>query len=129
MAMEFSSTKLPSGRPALYIKCSGQVTADDAERLKREAGLNGQYYGLPMLNIMAPGTDVSMEARKIFANMGDTTGDYPVAFVLDSAPLRLIINFIIKAGNLKRTTPTNLKFFSEESEAMKWLDVESQKQG
>mgnify|MGYP001470302603 CR=1 FL=1 len=127
MGMEFSSTKLRSGRPAVFIRSSGQVSGEDAERVKREVGPNGQYHGLPMLTTVEPETNFSMEARKGFADMGDATADYPVAVVLTSAPMRLIIHFIVKASNLKRERPTNLKFFSDESAAMKWLDSEAQR--
>ena len=129
MGMEFLSTKLASGRPAVFVKVTGLVTGDDATRLKQNVAPGAPYAGLPMLTNVAGDADFSMEARKGFADMGDATGDAPIAVVMTSAPLRMVINFIVKAGNLKRKKPTNLKFFAEESEARKWLDAELDKPG
>ena len=128
MGMDFSSTHLPSGRPALLIKVSGPVGQEDVDRLTQHIGKDGQYHRLPMLSLIASDADYSMEARRGFANMGGDTGvQAPVAVVMNSAPLRMIINFIVKAGNLRSGKPTNLKFFAAEDEARKWLDAECDK--
>lgn len=76
---------------------------------------------------MAEGTEYSIEARKGFASMGQAQPGVigpPTAVVIKSASLRMVVNFIVKANNVARKTPTRVKFFSEMEPALAWLDAE-----
>jgi hypothetical protein len=124
MVMEYSPGKTPKGRQCVLLLSSGTVTFDEADRFANLLLPGGEFYGMPLMATVKDGTDFTLDARKRFANMGNTNDDFPTAIVITSAPVRLMINFIVKASNLTRSKPSVVKFFSEKGEAMKWLDEE-----
>lgn len=123
MTVELSPMTTPRARAAMQMKVRGVMTLEDAAQYKRATEPGGAAYGLPLLCLVDEGTDIPVEVQKSFADVSDS-GEAPVAVVITSAPLRMVINFIVKAGNLSRPRPLKLKFFSEPVSAAAWLDTE-----
>lgn len=119
MPMTFSAATTPGGHACLRTVSKGEVTAEDAQALHKAISPGGPFSGKPILGMVERGATFSAEARKAFtfaASPGDVP--VPVAVVVSSAPLRVMLGFVIRiAGSAAHT-----QFFAEEGEAVAWLD-------
>lgn len=120
MPIVFAADKTPKGNPFVRTMSSGAVTAADAQALNAALVPGQPLSGLALLGVVAPGASFSAEARQAFTtgNNDPTAKRMPVAVVVSSAPLRVMISFIIRiAGSADET-----RFFSNEAEALAWID-------
>jgi hypothetical protein len=102
------------------------VTLEHAMAAKQDLGVGGRFHNMPTVSIIDRGANYSPEARKVFGNMSDLLA--PTALVVDHAPTRVMLNFIIKAATLKAMAmgnindTANVQFFKTEAEAVAWVD-------
>ena len=75
--------------------------------------------GLPILAVVTEGAKFSPEARQAFTKMNANGAQQaPVAVVVSSAPLRVMLGFIIRLSGASSVT----KFFGTEADALTWLE-------
>lgn len=118
MPMAHSTQKLADGRPYLHLESSGRVTGEEARALMARMSPGGDLTGLPLLAVMESKVDMEPEARKAFASLNNGDKPIKVALVTASAPLRVVLNFVIKLSPQINET----KFFSNSAEALAWLE-------
>jgi hypothetical protein len=116
MSITWEGQKSPGGKPYLRTVSAGDVTAEDVQKLNKVISPGGEFADLPMLALVAPGANFSAEARNGFTSM--TGGaERPIAVVVSSAPMRVMLTFIIRLSDAVKMT----KFFGTEDDARKWL--------
>ncbi|MDP1828838.1 MAG: hypothetical protein Q8L48_36595 [Archangium sp.] len=120
MPMTFAPSKTPNGHPILRMVSSGEVTAADADNLTRSVTPGGPWENLPLLAIVEAGASFSAEARQAFTRSNDdkTKKRMPVAVVVTSAPLRVMLSFVVRMSGAAGHT----RFVSSEAEALSFLD-------
>ncbi len=109
----------PAGVAALRSQGSGVVSGDDAHKLQ---AVVRAHAGWPLLSFQEAGSSFSVEGRQAFVNFGETIP--AIAVVVTSAPVRVMLSFIIRASQIAGAAAANVKFFTTESEAIAWLDAE-----
>ena len=127
MTIELTKMTTPKGRPAVHMRSSGYMTGDDAAKVNTSLQPGAPFADLPIFAVVTEDAEFSVEARKGFASMGGANpenSDLPTAVVLRSTPQRMMISFIMKASDQLRGRKTPMKFFSNEAEALGWLDAE-----
>lgn len=121
MTMTYDLFKTAKGHTVVRIVSSDDVTADQANKLNADMAAGAKFANLPILALVEPGANFSPEARKAFTSQqGGATN--PVAIVVNSAPLRVMLTFIIRISGAAAAT----RFFSSEAEAQAWLDEKLQ---
>lgn len=120
MPITFTAHQTPKGKPYVRTHSFGVVTGEDAETMMAKMREGAPYYGAGVLSVADTGTDMKPEARRIFTESPGTEGSKlraPVAIVLNSAPLRVLMGFVIRVSGSSPYT----KFFSNEDEAKAWI--------
>lgn len=123
MPVNYGSTTTPKGRNVYRTESTGEVTDVHAREYSQK--VTKEAIGLPLLAVIRRGVDMSAAARKEFSSINAGTGDQAIgvmAFVVESAPLRVMMSFIFKVIGM---TP---KMFSEETEALAFIDAELDRQ-
>jgi hypothetical protein len=115
MPITFQKATSPGGMLYAHTVSAGEISPADAVDFEKKIGPGGDYENLPMLAVVAPGASYSPQARQALAAMG--TGPLPIAVVVSSAPLRVMLAFVARASNAK------VKFFGAEPEAIAWLEA------
>jgi hypothetical protein len=121
MKMTLSTTR--SGKPLVRSTSSGLLTEDDARQFHEAFSTSGPYRGLPLLAEMEKDTSFTAQSRKIFVQ--PNTGLTKAAIVINSAPLRVMLNFMVKASAIGGRPDTMTQFFSTIPEAESWLAEDS----
>lgn len=117
--MTATQSKTPKGKTYLNLFSSGDVSATDAEALMKDIAPGMPNANLPILAIVAEGAKFSPEARQAFTKMNSGDAQQaPVAVVVSSAPLRVMLGFIIRLSGASAVT----KFFGAEADALAWLE-------
>ena len=120
MPITFSVHQTPGGKTYVRTHSFGVVTGDDAETIMSKMRVGAELHGAGVLSVSDNGTDLKPEARRVFTEDPGTQGSQlraPVAIVLTSAPLRVMMSFVIRVSGSAAYT----KFFSNEDEAKQWL--------
>lgn len=106
MTIEASVSQLPSGREYVRMVSSGHVTGDEARALAAR---------------LLSGGDRSSEARKAYGSLNGAAGDTPqsVAVVTSSAPLRVLMSFVLRISGAAQHT----RLFGDEAAALAWLQT------
>ncbi len=121
MAIRWSEETLSNGQKYVRTVQQGRVTKEDAELLMEQLGPGKPLFGLPLLSIMEPGADLDNEARKVFTTpTGADAGaahSLRIAIVVSSAPLRVMMQFVIRVSGSAEFT----RFFNNEASAAAWL--------
>lgn len=120
MPITYTMEKSKKGKPYVRSVTEGQVTVEDARDLVVAYQEGGRFHQLPIIALVKDSANYAPEARKAFTEMGNTLP--AMAIVLNSAALRVTLNFVIKAGAIRTGTPANIRFFKNEPEAMTWLE-------
>lgn len=118
--IEVTLGQTPAGRELVRMRSSGEVSAADAESIKPLVGQGGKWEGKPILAVIEKGANYSPEARQAFGSFGGVKDSkpIPVAVVVGSAPLRVMLTFVIRISGAGDWT----RFFGTEAEALAWLD-------
>lgn len=121
MTIEASVSQLPSEREYVRMVSSGHVTGDEARALAARLLSGGDLAGRPMLSIMDGKVDLSSEARKAYGSLNGAAGDTPqsVAVVTSSAPLRVLMSFVLRISGAAQHT----RLFGDEAAALAWLQT------
>ncbi|PZR08679.1 MAG: hypothetical protein DI536_24585 [Archangium gephyra] len=119
MSMTWTLEKPPGGRNYLRTVSSGTVTAEDVKTFAAAIQPGQPFFNTAILSVMEPGTDFTPQARKMFGEMGGAAGATrpPTAVVVASAPMRVLISFVLKVSGAAEAT----RFFANEPEAQRWL--------
>lgn len=120
MPLIITPHKTPKGKDYVRFYSSGDVTAEDA------AGMNKLIApGMPMSNkailaVVESGAKFSPEARQAFTkgNAQTDASANPVAIVVTSAPLRVMLSFIIRMSGAAAYT----RFFANEPDALAFIE-------
>ena len=113
----------PAGHRALRSRATGVIDVADAAQLKEAVRAGGPNHGWPLLAIQESDSRFTVEGRQAFVKFGESMP--AVAVVVTSAPLRVMLNFVIRASQATSTAASsNVRFFSTEPEALAWLDGE-----
>lgn len=120
MPLHVSVEKFADGRAFIRTVSSGQVTAADARALMARVVPGAELAGLPLLAVMEGKVDLAPEARKIFGSLNAVAEGEKlrVAVVTSSAPLRVMLSFVLRIAGQADAT----KFFATEAEARGWLE-------
>ena len=107
-----------AGHPVLQSTYSGDITLDEARRFIElvKPGSPYDHYGHLVLGTML---DVSTDVRKVLSAQKpqDPDNPVPVALVVPSAMMRMIVSLAMRAsGN------PNTDFFKDEASALLFLD-------
>lgn len=120
MPINFTVQQTPQGKTYVRTHSFGVVTGEDAEGMMVQLREGGQYYGCGVLSVSDDGTELKAEARRVFTENPTNSAQQhraPVAIVLTSAPLRVMMSFVIRVSGSSPYT----KFFGAEDEAKAWL--------
>lgn len=119
MPMSWSSRHTPGGCRYLRTVASGPVTDADARSLTDVIAAGRPHHLDSVLAIVEPATDFSPEARQAFMGMGPVKIEKHVyvAVVVHSAPLRVLLSFVIRMSGAVSST----RFFESEAAAARWL--------
>lgn len=119
MPMSWSSRQTPRGRSYLRTYSSALVTDADALEFGHVISAGQPHYLTSVLAVIEAGAEFSPEARKAFMGMGavQTGPKVYVAVVVDSAPLRVLLSFVIRMTGAVSST----RFFESEDAATRWL--------
>lgn len=125
--MPISHAMKQSPQGALFVRTyqSGKVTGEDARHFMRLLAPGQPLHGLPVLSVIESGSEFDPEARKVFTSLGepaDAANAARVAVVVSSAPLRVMMSFIIRISGSNDFT----RFFTTEREAESWLHAPAQ---
>jgi hypothetical protein len=120
MPMKLKKEKTPGGHEYLRIHSSEDVTDADAAALTRAMAPGAEFANLAVLGVVEAGTRYSPEARQALTKMQGGAGDdpKPVAIVVTSAPLRVMLSFIIRISGASRYT----RFFGNEPAGVEFID-------
>jgi hypothetical protein len=123
MPMTLTKERTQAGHAFLRVHSSGDVTAADAEVLTRAMAPGADFADLAVLGVVEAGTRYSPEARQALTRMqgGSAENPKPVAIVVTSAPLRVMLSFIIRISGAADYT----RFFSNEVPAIAFIDEQS----
>lgn len=119
MSLTWSSPTSPGGRTYLRTVSAGLVTEGDAQHFNHVIGKGQLHRGRSILAIVEAGAEFTPEARTAFMGMGsvESTGVIHLAIVVSSAPLRVLLSFVIRmSGGV-----SNTRFFENEAAATRWL--------
>ena len=120
MPITFTAHQTPRGKTYVRTHSFGVVTGEDAETMMAKMREGAPYYGCGVLSVSDDGTDLKPEARRVFTETPTNSGSQlraPVAIVINSAPLRVMMSFVIRVSGSSPYT----KFFGNEPEATRWL--------
>jgi hypothetical protein len=119
--MSMTKERTPRGHHYVRMHSSGVVSAADADALSQRMAQGSEFSNQPILAIVERGTEYSPEARQSFTQLGKgnaETEHEPIAIVVFSAPMRVMLSFIIRiTGNAPYT-----RFFGAEPDALAWLE-------
>ena len=120
MPMDVKKSKTPKGQTYLKIHSHGDVTAADAEALNKSMLPGAENADLAILATVDSNAKFSPEARSAFTRSGGNTNENPkpVAVVVTSAPLRVMLSFIIRMSG----AASNTRFFGTEPEALTYIE-------
>ena len=120
MPMDVAKAKTPKGKQYLKIHSHGDVTAADAEALNKSMEPGAPNADLAICATVDSAAKFSPEARQAFTRSGNQPGQtqMPVAVVVTSAPLRVMLTFIIKMSGSASST----RFFANEGDALAFID-------
>lgn len=117
MPMTITPSKTPKGKPYLRMMSSGDVSAADGEGLTKTIAPGSPLANMAILGMVADGARFSPDGRHAFTRSGAMDeGQAPVAVVVNSAPLRVMLTFVI------RISGAATRFFNSETDALAWLD-------
>ena len=119
MPMIINTAKAPAGFEYLHVLASGVVTVEDALALNSKIKDGGPHATTPILGVVESGADFSPEARQALTVGGKRQGEgNKTAIVVTSAPLRVMLTFVVRISGGADTT----KFFSAKEPALSWLE-------
>ncbi len=120
MPMNVTKAKTPKGHTYLKIHSSGDVTAADADALNKTLVPGGENADLAIFATVDSGAKFSPEARQAFTQTNNTKVENPkpVAIVVTSAPLRVMLSFVIRMSG----SAGNTRFFANEAAALAFIE-------
>lgn len=122
MPIQMTVEHFADGRRYGRTVSTGKVSASDVSELLRRTGPGGDLAGTALLSVMEGGVELDPEARKAFAAMNAASAkggqQGKIALVTPSAPLRVLLSFVLRVTG----GAVSMKFFSNEAEAMTWLE-------
>lgn len=120
MPMDITKAKTKKGHTYLRIHSHGDVTAADAEALNKSMVPGAENADLAIFATVDSGAKFSPEARSAFTrtNANTVENPKPVAIVVTSAPLRVMLSFIIRMSG----AAVNTRFFANEGEALGFIE-------
>ena len=119
MPMQITLQKTPRGKDYVRFLSSGDVTAEDAEGMSKLIAPGTPMSNKAILAVVEPGAKFSPEARQAFTKSGGAEGAAnPVAIVVTSAPVRVMLSFIIRMSG----AAANTRFFANEPDALTYIE-------
>ncbi len=119
MPMKMTLSTSRDGKPMVRSISSGLLTEEDAQQFHDAFSASGPYNGMPMLAEMEKDTTFTPQSRKLFTK--PNTGLSRAAIVINSAPMRVMLNFMVKASSVGGRPDTMTQFFKSVPDAEAWL--------
>lgn len=116
MPFSYQETKTPKGCPLLVVHASAHISLTDAETLGAMIAPGGPNHRWRVITYAAKGVEYAPAARKYFPNM--STHYFALATLVTSPIARAAINMMMRLTGQTHA----LKMFSDEAEALAWLD-------
>ena len=117
MPMLITKMTTPKGHDIVRMESSGGIVAADAEAMTKLLA-HPDFADRAILALVDHGARFSPEARQTFTKTNTKLNAKPVAIVVSSAPLRVMLSFIIRMSGVAATT----RFFSSETDAMAFIE-------
>ncbi len=118
MPITYEIRSTPGGRKYSRSAAAGRITMDDVRMIQDAAKPGGPMDGLPSLTVNSADLAIDPDARKAFSDMvRDVKEDYFSAMVVTSAPMRVMMGFILRVTGRAE----NMRFFNDEAAAVEWL--------
>src|SRR5690349_17157374 len=116
--------QLPCGARCFRFVLGDSLTEEDAVAIVKQVEFGGALHGLPALIEALRLKSISSDARAVFADRSDVRNRQTWTAVLLTNPVvRVTANFIMRIQQSRKT-----KLFSNEPEALQWLDVHVREQ-
>jgi hypothetical protein len=117
MPFRYQETKTPKGSPLLVVHASGHISLADAEEMGALMAPGAANHRWRILTRTEKGVEYAPAARKYFPSM---KGNYYALATLVTSPIvRAAINMMMRLTGQAQ----DLKMFSDEAEALAWLDT------
>jgi hypothetical protein len=117
MPYELTTFQLPCGVRAARVTLTGTFTGKEATSLLRQWEPGNLMYGVPSLTLNQELQVLTPEARSVFRNWKDPSTTEWFALVVTNPVMRVITNFVLRVNGTTRR-----RLFSDEVEALRWLD-------
>jgi len=117
MAVRYEESTTPKGHPLLKMFVSGHCDLPQAETMADHITAGQKFHRQRVLVTVAPGTEYTPDARKYFPTLH--RDHYAMATIVTSAVVRAAINLISRVAGGSR----NFKLFTDEADALEWLDT------
>lgn len=117
MPIAWEIRKTPGGMPYSRSVAKGRITMEDVLQLKQVSSPGGALYGLSTVTVNEPDMSLEPDARRAFADMLEQSPNTFLALVVPSAPMRVMMTFVMRMSGKADTT----KLFGDEASATKWI--------
>lgn len=116
MPFYFEESRTPKGHPLLKVQSTGHIALADAEAMGARLTPGSRNHAWRIITHVDKGVEYAPAARKYFPTMN---GNYFALAAMVTSPIaRAAINMMLR---LTGQSP-DLKMFSDEAEALAWLD-------
>jgi hypothetical protein len=117
MPIVWEIKQTPGGKPYSRSVATGRITMEDVNKLKVESAPGGPIHGLSSVSINAPDMVIEPDARRAFSDMVNVSQSGHYALVVTSAPMRVMMTFILRLSG----KATNTQLFADEASATAWV--------
>lgn len=117
MPINWEIKTTPGGKQYSRSVAKGRITMEDVLRLKEVSGPGGTLYGVSTVTVNEPDMSLEADARRAFADMLEQAPNTYLALVVPSAPMRVMMTFVMRMSGKAATT----KLFGDEASATQWV--------
>jgi hypothetical protein len=118
MPFRFEEARTPKGQPLLKVYAAGHISLADAEAMGKLLEPGGPNHKWRVLTYTDKNVDYAPAARKYFPILNERY--HALATLVTSPIVRAAINMMMRLTGQARA----LKMFSDEAEALAWLDTQ-----
>ena len=117
MPIAWEIRQTPGGKKYSRSVATGRITMADVHRLQEETAPGGPIHGLSSVSINAPDMVIEPDARRAFSDMVAVSQAGYYALVVTSAPMRVMMTFILRISG----KASNTQLFGDEASATAWV--------
>lgn len=117
MPIVWEIKQTPGGNKYSRSVATGRITMADVHQLQTESGPGGPIHGLSSVSINSPDMVIEPDARRAFSDMVAVSQSGFYALVVTSAPMRVMMTFILRISG----KASNTQLFGDEASATAWV--------